>query len=346
MKKHLPSRYPKKKKRLFAITILMLLTITICLSFAQRGRKKGTGVRHSFQHLGKERAYRIHVPSSYDGTTPVPLLFCFHGGGGNAEIGYVMGFTPLSNKEGFIVVYPEGLNKHWNDGRDSPKFTEQDAETDDVAFVLALFNSLKKEYRIDSDKIYTTGASNGGFFSQRLAIEASDTFAAAGILIATLPKPFESNFHPVQPISILYINGTNDPIVPYNGGPITPEFFPGLRKLSPDKDYQRGKCSSTDKSIELWCAYNRTKADPVVQSLPDKDPDDGCSVKTFTWSGGKRGTSVVLYQVKGGGHTIPSGVTYLPERIIGKICNDFDGVSTIWEFLISHSRSASVTKRK
>ncbi len=337
----IPLRPNKKQKRLFAITILMLFMITICLSFAQRGRNKGTGERHAFQHQGKERAYRIYVPSSYNRKTPVPLLFCFHGGGGNAEVSSAMGFTPLARKEGFIVVYPEGLNKHWNDGRNSAKFAEQDAEVDDVAFVLALLDSLKKEYRIDSDKIFITGASNGGFFSQRLAIEASDTFAAAGIMIATLPKPFEDNFHPVQPISILYMNGTHDPFVPYNGGPVTPEFFPIQRKLNPGKDYQRGQGSSTDKSIELWCAYNGTKSDPLVNTLTDKDPDDGCTVETFIWSGGKKGTSVALYQVKGGGHTIPGGSLYLPERIIGKICNDFDGLSTIWEFLINHSRNSS-----
>jgi len=318
--------------------------IAVCLGFAQKGRKKGTGERHSFQHQGKERAYRIHVPASYNGKTPVPLLFCFHGGGGNAEVGSVMGFTPLSQKEGFIVVYPEGLNKHWNDGRHSAKFLEQDAEVDDVAFVRALLGSLKKQYRIDDNQIFTTGASNGGFFSQRLAIEASDTFTAAAIMIATLPKPFEKNFHPVQPISILYMNGTDDPFVPYNGGPITPEFFPLQRKLKPEKDYQRGKCSSTDKSVELWRTYNGITTAPVVKKLPDNDPDDGCKVETFTWTGGKKGTSVVLYQVKGGGHTIPGGASYLPERIIGKVCKDFDGVSTIWEFLKNHSRSASVVR--
>lgn len=324
----------------------MFLVVAVCLGFAQEGRKKGTGIRHSFQHQGKERAYRIHVPSSYNGKTPVPLLFCFHGGGGNAEVASMMGFTPLAQKEGFIVVYPEGLNKHWNDGRQSAKFSAQDAEVDDLAFVRALLDSLKKQYRIDGNRIFTTGASNGGFFSQRLAIEASDTFAAAAILIATLPKPFEKNFHPVQPISILYMNGTDDPFVPYDGGSVTPELFPLQRKLNPTKDYQHGECSSTVKSVELWRAYNGITTDPVVKKLPDTDPDDGCTVITSTWSGGKKGTSVVLYQVKGGGHTIPGGSAYLPERIIGKVCKDFDGIGTIWEFLKNHPRPVSGAEKK
>ncbi|MFV1993837.1 MAG: PHB depolymerase family esterase [Verrucomicrobiales bacterium] len=332
-----------KQKLLLAIATLALLILTVGPGLARerRDNPSGTGERHSFLHQGKQRAYRIHVPSGYDGKSPVPLLFCFHGGGGTAEISSRMGFTPLSEKEGFIVVYPEGLNKHWNDGRKSAKFAAQDAETDDVSFVLALLDSLQKHYRIDPSRVFTTGASNGGFFSQRLAIEASEVFAAAGIMIATLPKPFEENFHPARPVSILYMNGTDDPFVPYGGGPITPEFFPLLRKLNPDKDYQRGHCSSTDKSLELWRAANGTGAEPVVKPLPDKDPDDGCNVETITWSGGREGTSVVLYKIMGGGHTIPGGASYLPERIIGKTCRDFDGVGTIWEFLKNHARSAS-----
>ncbi|MFK5920560.1 MAG: PHB depolymerase family esterase [Verrucomicrobiota bacterium] len=301
-------------------------------------------MRHSFEHDGIQRAYRIHLPSSYDGNKPLPLLFCFHGGGGNAEVASVMGFTPVSEKEGFIVVYPEGLNKHWNDGRNSKKFAAQDAKTDDVAFVSALLVSLQKKYKIDAQRIYTTGASNGGFFSQRLALEASDIFAAAAIMIATLPKPFEANFRPLQPISILYMNGTADPFVPYKGGPITPEFFPIQRKLNPNKDYQRGECSSTSKSIELWCAYNGVNKKPVVEALADKDPDDACTVEVSTWSGGQAGTSVVLYRIKGGGHTIPGGSSYLPERIIGKVCKDFDGIGAVWEFLEKQRRAVKAAE--
>ena len=94
-----------------------------------------------------------------------------------------MGWTPIAEEENFIVVYPEGLNKHWNDGRNARKFAEQDAKTNDVAFVVALLDHLKKEFpKIDPKRVFTTGASNGGFISHRIAIEASDRFAAAGIV--------------------------------------------------------------------------------------------------------------------------------------------------------------------
>jgi len=310
----------------------------VCALTAQAQRRVSTGERKAFGHDGQQRAYRIHVPPSYDGRTAVPLVFCFHGGGGNAEVASRMGFTPLADQESFIVIYPEGLNRHWNDGRRSAKFAEQDAKIDDVAFVLSLLEALHREYQIDAKRVYATGASNGGFFSHRLAIDASDKFAAAGIMIATMPKPFEQKFRPVQPVSVLFMNGTEDPFVPYEGGPITPNFTP-RRTKSADRDFGRGACTSTDTAVRLWLKHNGLdKTEPGIKQLPDKDRDDGCTVVQRVWSGGKAGSEVVLYRIEGGGHTIPGGVQYLPQRIIGKTCHDFDGLRAVWNFFERHSR--------
>jgi len=301
-------------------------------------RRAVTGQRKSFPHAGQSRSYRIHVPKKYDRRTAVPLVFVFHGGGGTAEVASKMGFTPIANAEGFIVVYPEGLNKHWNDGRDSTKFTQQDARVDDVAFILALLKKLQKEFRIDPDRIYATGASNGGFFSHRLAIDASDKFAAVAVMIATLGEPIDKKFHPSRPISILFMNGTADPFVPYHGGPITPNFLPRLVN-SKRHDFGRGTCITTDAAVRLWLVRNGlTGKKPQVSKLPDKAPRDGCRVERHVWTGGKSGTEVVLYRIEGGGHTIPGGVQYLPRRIIGRTCGDFDGLQEIWRFFKRHSR--------
>jgi len=307
-------------------------------------RKQPTGERKTFTHNGTKRAYRIYVPEAVKKSkSSVPLVFCFHGGGGTAEVASKMGWTPIAEEEKLVVIYPEGLNKHWNDGRNAKKFAEQDAKTNDVAFVVALLDHLEKELpQIDPKRIFTTGASNGGFISHRIAIEASDRFAAAGIIIAPMPKPFatgEKPFKPSHPISIVIVNGTADPFVPYEGGPITPNFTP-RRKQSADIDFSRGECSSTDEAIELWLKHNQLdNKKSKVETLPDKDPDDGCTVEKSAWSGGKNGTSVILYKVKGGGHTIPGGSQYLPERIIGKTCQDFDSLRAIWEFFEAHPKT-------
>lgn len=326
-------------------TRIAFLCVTLAItaaSITSAQRQQATGERKSFTHSGKERAYRIHVPEAVASSkSKVPLVFCFHGGGGNAEQASKMGWTGLAEKEGFIVVYPEGLNRHWNDGREAKKFAEQDAKINDVAFNLALLDQLEKEYPVDPKRIFVTGASNGGFFSQRMAIEGSDRFAAAGVIMATMPKPFATGkkpFNPAEPISILMMNGTADPFVPYQGGPITPNFAPRL-KHRPGRENERGECSSTDQAVALWLKHNGLNdKKPAVKKLPDADSTDGCQVEQSSWSDGKNGTSVVIYKIIGGGHTWPGGSQYLPERIIGKTCRDFDGLLTIWEFFKMHPK--------
>ena len=124
----------------------------------------------------------------------------------------------------------------------------------------------------------------------------------------------------------------------YGGGPVTPNFTPRLID-SKEHDFGRGKCSSTDAAIKLWLSHNQLAGTkPKVAQLTDKDPRDGCRVERRTWSGGTAGSEVVLYRIEGGGHTIPGGAQYLPERIIGKTCQDFDGLKTIWRFFERCSR--------
>ncbi len=335
-------RNTARSRRRLLIRLSVLLVIVsaggILMTSVVAQRRGVTGKRLSLHHGGEQRNYRILVPKSYDGKSAVPLLFCFHGGGGTAEVASRMGFSRLAEQEGFIVVYPEGLNKHWNDGRESKKFTAQDADIDDVSFVLALLEKLRREFRIDPTRVYSTGASNGGFFSHRLAIEASDQFAAVAIMIATMSKPFEAKFRPQNPVSMLFMNGTADPFVAYDGGPITPNLMPRVID-SKTHDFGRGRGSSTDDAIRLWLKHNGLgEKEPIIERLPDKAPGDGCKVERRSWNGGKGGSKIVLYRVEGGGHTIPGGAQYLPERIIGKTCQDFDGILAVWQFLESCSR--------
>ena len=96
------------------------------------------------------------------------------------------GFNTLSNKYGFLVIYPEAIDKHWNDGRESEKFHEHEALVNDVAWVDKLIPELKKTYSVDNNKIFATGISNEGIFSQRLAIELGA--ALCGSRIANGPN--------------------------------------------------------------------------------------------------------------------------------------------------------------
>ncbi len=271
-----------------------------------------------------ERTFWLHVPEKVTKKKAVPLLFCFHGGQGSGEaMTGGSGFGALSDKEGFIAVFPEGVGKSWNDGRGEPAIESQKKNIDDVAFVMAMIEALSKEYRIDPKRIYATGISNGGFLCHRLAAERSETFAAIAPVAAGMGIPIGSTFEPKEPVSVVLMNGTDDPLVPYKGGRM------GVK--------DRGEIIGVDEIVKKWVAKNGCEKGGA-ETLPDADPKDGCRIERTVYPGGKNGTEVVLYKVEGGGHTWPGGSQYLPERIIGKVCKDIVSPKVIWEFFVKHPK--------
>src|SRR4051794_9131918 len=171
----------------------------------------------SIEHGGLTRTYRLHIPPSYDGSRPVPLVLAFHGGGGpslNAERGF--GFNPLSDLHGFLVVYPQGVENHWNDGRTSPRFPKA-TEIDDVGFIRSLIDHLTRTCKIDPQRIHATGMSNGGFISHRLGWELSGILASIAPVAGTLGRDVAAIFSPAHPVHVLHLHGTKDRAVPYQG---------------------------------------------------------------------------------------------------------------------------------
>ena len=296
--------------------------------FGGRGEKaaarvEGTTV-HEIEHGGLTRQYRLHVPRSYDGDKPAALVFVFHGGKSNFEgVEKFTGFSDLADKEGFLVVYPNAVDENWNDGRGSSEITAQRENVDDVGFVAKIVDEVKAKYNVDPKRIYSTGISNGGIMSQRLAIEMSDTFAAIAPVVGGIAKPLAARFNPSSPVSVMVIQGVDDPIVQYEGGFVKPK---------------RGETIPAEETVAKWVKRNGCSAKPKVEQLADSDPEDGCTVEMSIYSGGKDGTSVAFYKVSGMGHTWPGGRQYAPKLIIGRVCNDFDATQTIWKFFESHPK--------
>ncbi|MDF1838114.1 MAG: PHB depolymerase family esterase, partial [Planctomycetota bacterium] len=153
-----------------------------------------------------ERTYRVFQPTGLSGDRAAPLVFAFHGGSGNAKQAQRhYGFDVLAQKHGFLVVYPEAIDGHWNDGRNGEKFAVQNRTVDDVAYFRAVLKQVKADHKVDADRIYAMGASNGGMFVQRLALEETRTFAAVASTISSLPKPLKSDFKPKAPLSVLFL---------------------------------------------------------------------------------------------------------------------------------------------
>jgi polyhydroxybutyrate depolymerase len=279
---------------------------------------------------GLKRTYLIHIPAS-DFHRSMPILIVLHGGGGDGESMVNLtngGFDQLSDKKGFIVVYPDGMEKHWNDGRNETEtgYETHEENTDDVGFISALIDNLIKKFNADSKRVYVTGMSNGAIMSYRLGCELSRKIAAIAPVAGNIPENMIQHCTPANPVAVLAINSDTDPLVPFNGGDVTGPF--GMRKL--------GKVLSVHESVMFWVKNNGCSSNPVVTDEPDNDPGDGTRVQRQQFMNGRNNSEVILYTIKGGGHTWPGGHQYLGEWIIGKTCRDINATDIIWDFFEKH----------
>ncbi len=323
---------PKVFLRLITLAVLAALALGSvgCGRLAQRrfGSARGTAGTGSLttatlESGGITRTYHVHVPPHYNGSTPYPLVLAFRGHGGDGpgqeKISHLAEVADANN---FIVVFPDGVDHGWNDGRQPAGTTS----VDDVGFTRAMVERLEADYKIDKGRVYATGFSNGGFFVYRLAIELPDTFAAVAPVAANLGEPLASGTKLSKPVSVCQIEGTADPLVPWGGGTVGG----GLA--------DRGSCISAGDTISFWVGADGASGTPSTFALPDADPDDGSNVLEKTYSGGREGSEVIQYEVTGGGHAWPGGWQYLGVRIIGSTNRDFDAGEAMWDFFKSHSR--------
>src|SRR5215831_16964511 len=160
---------------LFAYLILVSLFDAGCIQVNARD------TRESITVDGRERTYDLHVPGSYDGSKSVPLVLALHGrlgtGEGQERLGHM---DKTSDEHGFIIVYPDGLDRSWADGRGSSPSDKKGVN--DVRFLSEIVAKLESQYKIDRGRVYATGMSNGGFMSARLACDFSGKLAAVAIV--------------------------------------------------------------------------------------------------------------------------------------------------------------------
>jgi len=316
-----------KQKPIILSILFALFLLFVSLS---SGNTSETNYSDSIIFGGLKRTYLIHIPSSHDKTKSTPLLIALHGGGGTGKNMVKLtldGFDKLSDKKGFVVVYPDGIEKHWNDGRSGEEgFRAHKEDIDDVGFISTLIDYLIKKLNIDPKRVYITGMSNGAIMSYRLACELTEKITAIAPVAGNILQNSYLSCSPSKPISVLSINNVNDPLLPFAGGNITGPF--GFKKL--------GKVLSTSDTIRFWVNHNNCSISPVITHERDKDPKDGTRIRKEVYGNGKDGTEVILYAIEGGGHTWPSGYQYLNERIVGKTSRDMNANEVIWDFFEKH----------
>jgi len=195
--------------------IKTLLTTTILITSLNIHAQHDT-----ITHNGLNRGFLLHLPEEYSGESDLPLIIAMHGGFGSPiNIQNQSQLSVKADEEGFIVVYPEGVKggvldiRTWNAGWCCGHASTD--EVDDVGFISALMDTLIGEYAIDTNRIYATGMSNGGFMSYRLACELSDRIAAIAPVAASMSM-MECN--PERPVPVISFHSFLDSNVPYDGG--------------------------------------------------------------------------------------------------------------------------------
>ena len=279
---------------------------------------------------GLERTYRIHIPPSLPQNCTPALVFVLHGGGGTSEgmERTLTGgdFNMLADQHNSIVVYPDGFEKNWNDGRKNVSDPAHQQQINDVGFFTILIENLSQEFNIDLHRIFATGISNGAMMSYRLAIEIPEKIAAIAPVAGALPIDLVPFHISDVPVSICVLSGTHDPLVPWEGGLVG---FP----RNP-----RGIVLSVPESVLFWVAHNNCSTPPNSTLLPDIDPTDHTWVQREIYANGSKNTQVILYTIYNGGHTWPDGIQYLPESLIGKTTHDINANTVIWDFFSNHPK--------
>lgn len=301
--------------------ILFLLLSSICVYSQYRTETEYLNFE------GYERSYEVYLPKTYSEKIGYPVIFVLHGGGGTAK-GLIRStrarFNFLANRDNFIAVYPNGIGKSWNDGARDTIGIARKLNINDVGFFEEIIKTMEAEYAVDSKNIFACGISNGGFMVQRLAFELSDKIKGIGVVSANLSEVQSEKDFPENPVSVIFINGTKDPLVPFNGGPVTV-----FRK-------KRGKVWSVGKSIEIWKGINNCTEKSGIYLFPDNNKKDDCTATKTIWQNPEKPKIKVLaIKVENGGHTWPGAKQNLPKWLVGNLNRDFNGCDEIWDFFKS-----------
>jgi polyhydroxybutyrate depolymerase len=302
-------------------TLVLFSVLLLCKSSAQ------TDIYKTITVDGRQREYIIHLPPSYQTANKFPILFGLHGGGGNYEQTIKFyNLNGLADKDSFIVIYPNAIAKSWTIPGFSTRSKNADTTVDDVHFISVLIDTIIQHYKGDSTKVFTTGISRGGEFSLYLADKLSSRITAIAPVCASVPKNFLKNYTFKHPTPVLLINGTEDPLIPYNGG-----FGKYLRTDEPGEGFDM---ASTDDLVNKIISLDSCgKSLKMLNNMPDNAPDDGCTAIYTDYI--CTNVDIIFIKVVNGGHTWPGGKQYLPKFIIGKVCRDFNAEDEIFNFCLS-----------
>ena len=269
-------------------TVLFFPLISACTTAPQTAIRAPGRYIETFDSGGKSRKFILRVPRDYDGTKSLPLVMVLHGWTASAEEAEV--YTRMgakADKEGFVAVFPDGLGEPgyqgWNAG-----FIDLTGSShpNDVAFLTTVLDRVEGEVKIDKDREFVVGHSNGAFMANTLGSRLGNRLAAIASMAGTVGLDSKNKIPaPVSPVSVMLLHGKADRMVAYQ-----PEAQALLRPIG-----------AVD-SAKFWAAADGCSPTPSTTQSPNG------KVVTDRYSGGKDGTEVVLVSVADGPHDWWGGV--------------------------------------
>jgi polyhydroxybutyrate depolymerase len=281
----------------------------------------GTFTKDSIEVNGLTRTYRTYTPRGLP--RGAPLVLVLHGAGQNGaqmriETGY--GFDRLADTHHFAVVYPNAY-AHGGDWNACGTVGDESAAgpgIDDVRFLTAVVDKLVSEIGVDPNRTFAAGSSRGGFMALRLALEAPSRFRAVAAVSANVHTPDNFKCKPTQSgtPSVMIMNGTNDPLVPFDGGNINLLGF----------SYKYGTVMSSRESAQYFADLNHLTGAPETK---ETQVADGVRVEQVLWRNDSKEVELVV--VHGGGHGMPQPYRRRP-RLLGPSPTEPNGAEMIWAF--------------
>lgn len=295
------------------------LTLALAILCVWTGPGRAETFADSIISGGRERTFLVVAPESVKSRKKLPTVIALHGPlMKGASMKRILGMDGIAERNKFVVVYPDGIRRRWNDGR------RGDASgPDDVRFIRKLADHMVRSGLSDPDRLYLLGVSTGGMLTYRIACEAPDIFAAYAAIIASMSVNVADGCRSRGSAPIIIINANDDPVVPWEGGSL-------------GRFRRRGEVLSTPETVDFWRRHNGCSEKTETKPLPDKDGRDGSTVFAEQYIDCQSDAAVVLLTVEGGGHLPPGarlGDRPILQSMLGGPANrDISAADVSWKF--------------
>jgi polyhydroxybutyrate depolymerase len=274
---------------------------------------------------GFTRDYILHVPPSYTGSEPMPLVLLFHGlGMSHDDMHDYTELFDLGDAEGFVLAVPSGTvgpilaTEHWNFLIFLSELSPE--EPDDIGFVGDLLDSLEADLCIDPTRVFATGISNGAMMSVRLACDLSDRIAAIGAISGVYYPPFSPDLPQEpgclgeRPVPLMATHGTSDDVIPYQGGPLGLEIPVSVRHVE-------------NEVLPKWAAHNGCSGGVTTEPV-------SANVDLLDYGDCAGGATTQLYRIEGGDHVWPGASETFQED--PDVNDEIDANTLLWQFFEAH----------